>query len=53
MGGWIVQLVASEHSERVRRLIVFDSAGLDVEPTGIRTCSRPPRLPNSTNWRRC
>jgi pimeloyl-ACP methyl ester carboxylesterase len=32
MGGWIVQLVASEHPQRVRRLIVFDSAGLDVEP---------------------
>jgi predicted alpha/beta-fold hydrolase len=28
MGGWIVQLVASEHPERVRRLTLFDSGGL-------------------------
>jgi pimeloyl-ACP methyl ester carboxylesterase len=32
MGGWIVQLVASEHPERVRRLILFDSGGLAVKP---------------------
>jgi pimeloyl-ACP methyl ester carboxylesterase len=32
MGGWIVQLVASEHPERVRRLILFDSGGLRVKP---------------------
>jgi len=47
MGGWIVQLVASEHSERVRRLIVFDSAGLDVEPdwdTHLFTPTTPAQL---------
>jgi pimeloyl-ACP methyl ester carboxylesterase len=32
MGGWIVQLVAAEHPERVRRLMLFDAAGLDVKP---------------------
>ena len=32
MGGWIVQLVAAEHPERVRRLMLFDSAGLYVKP---------------------
>jgi pimeloyl-ACP methyl ester carboxylesterase len=32
MGGWIVQLVASEHPERVKRLILFDSGGLKVKP---------------------
>jgi pimeloyl-ACP methyl ester carboxylesterase len=32
MGGWIVQLVAGEHPERVRRLMLFDAAGLDVKP---------------------
>ena len=32
MGGWIVQLVAAEHPDRVRRLILFDSAGLYVKP---------------------
>lgn len=32
MGGWIVQLVASEHPEMVRRLLIFDSAGLHVRP---------------------
>lgn len=32
MGGWIVQLVAASHPERVRRLMLFDSAGLYVKP---------------------
>jgi len=32
MGGWIVQLVAANHPERVRRLMLFDSAGLYVKP---------------------
>jgi pimeloyl-ACP methyl ester carboxylesterase len=32
MGGWIVQWIASEHSERVRRLILFDSAGIYEVP---------------------
>lgn len=33
MGGWIVQLVAGRNPERVRRLMLFDSAGLRVQPT--------------------
>jgi len=32
MGGWIVQLVASAHPERVRRLILIDSVGLNIKP---------------------
>lgn len=32
MGGWIAQLVASRHPDRVRRLMLFDSAGLYVKP---------------------
>ena len=32
MGGWIVQIVASEHPERVRRLMLFDSAGIHEQP---------------------
>jgi pimeloyl-ACP methyl ester carboxylesterase len=32
MGGWIVQIVASEHPERVRRLMLFDSAGIAEKP---------------------
>jgi pimeloyl-ACP methyl ester carboxylesterase len=32
MGGWIVQLVAADRPERVRRLMLFDSAGLYVKP---------------------
>jgi pimeloyl-ACP methyl ester carboxylesterase len=32
MGGWIVQHVAAQHPERVRRLMLFDSAGLYVKP---------------------
>ncbi|HUX44102.1 MAG TPA: alpha/beta hydrolase [Terracidiphilus sp.] len=33
MGGWIVQLVAAEHPERIRRLMLFDSAGIYDRPT--------------------
>jgi pimeloyl-ACP methyl ester carboxylesterase len=32
MGGWIVQRVAVEHPERIRKLMLFDSAGLTVKP---------------------
>jgi pimeloyl-ACP methyl ester carboxylesterase len=32
MGGWIVQLMAARHPERVKRLMLFDSAGLHVHP---------------------
>ena len=33
MGGWIAQRVACEHPERVRKLMLFDSAGLRFTPT--------------------
>ncbi len=33
MGGWIVQYFAANHAERVKRLIVFDSAGLYEKPS--------------------
>jgi len=32
MGGWIAQLVAVNHPDRVRRLMLFDSAGLYLKP---------------------
>jgi len=32
MGGWIVQHVANSHPERVKRLILFDSAGIAEKP---------------------
>ena len=32
MGGWIVQLVAEKHPRKVRRLMLFDSAGLAEPP---------------------
>ncbi len=32
MGGWIVQIAASEHPEMLRRLMLFDSAGLYARP---------------------
>jgi pimeloyl-ACP methyl ester carboxylesterase len=32
MGGWIVQLVAADAPGRVQRLMLFDSAGLDLKP---------------------
>jgi len=33
MGGWIVQRVALDHPDRIRRLILFDSAGIFEKPT--------------------
>jgi pimeloyl-ACP methyl ester carboxylesterase len=33
MGGWIVQNFAAQHPERVKRLMLFDSAGLFEKPT--------------------
>ncbi|HUH61454.1 MAG TPA: alpha/beta hydrolase [Terracidiphilus sp.] len=32
MGGWIVEWIASRHSERVKRLLLFDAAGIYVQP---------------------
>ena len=31
MGGWIAMKIAADHPERVRRLVLFDSAGVDFE----------------------
>ncbi len=48
MGGWIVQLIAVEHPERVSRLMLIDSVGLDIKPawdTGLFT----PR-PRPSSW---
>ena len=33
MGGWIVQRVAADHPGRIRRLMLFDSAGIYDPPT--------------------
>ncbi len=32
MGGWIAQYLAASHPERITRLVLFDSAGLNVAP---------------------
>jgi pimeloyl-ACP methyl ester carboxylesterase len=32
MGGWIVEYVAAQHPERVRRLMLFDAAGIHEQP---------------------
>jgi len=32
MGGWIVQRIAADHPERVRHLMLFDSAGISERP---------------------
>jgi len=33
MGGWIVQKIAAGHPDRIRKLMLFDSAGLYEKPT--------------------
>ena len=33
MGGWIVQRMAADHPERIRKLMFFDSAGLNQKPS--------------------
>ena len=47
MGGWIAQLVAAEHPDRVRKLMLFDSAGIYAKPdwdTGLFTPTTPGQL---------
>lgn len=47
MGGWIVQLIAFEHPERVGKLMLIDSAGLNIKPawdTGLFTPTSPQQL---------
>jgi pimeloyl-ACP methyl ester carboxylesterase len=47
MGGWIAQLVAARHPERVRRLMLFDAAGIFEAPawdTGLFTPTTPAEL---------
>ncbi|MGC9159290.1 MAG: alpha/beta fold hydrolase [Terracidiphilus sp.] len=47
MGGWIVQLVAFEHPQRIERLMLFDSGGLRAAPawnTQLFTPSTPAEL---------
>ncbi len=53
MGGWIVQIAAIEHPERISRLMLFDAAGLYRSRTGILRCLRRPRATNWTNWMHC
>jgi pimeloyl-ACP methyl ester carboxylesterase len=47
MGGWISEIVAAEHLERVSRLMLFDAAGLNVKPdwnTDLFTPTTPAEL---------
>lgn len=47
MGGWIAQVVAANHPERVKRLLLFDSAGLYEMPdwnTNLFTPATPAQL---------
>ncbi|HTX76325.1 MAG TPA: alpha/beta hydrolase [Terracidiphilus sp.] len=47
MGGWIVQHIAFEHPDRVRKLMVFDSAGIYDKPawnTALFTPTTPGEL---------
>ncbi len=41
MGGWVAQLIAATHPERVKRLMLFDSAGLFVHPAWDLTLFTP------------
>ena len=53
MGGWIVQIVAATHPERVRRLMLFDSAGLYERPDWDTNLFMPQNArQNWTSWRR-
>jgi pimeloyl-ACP methyl ester carboxylesterase len=45
MGGWIVQIAASTHPERVRRLMLFDSAGLYAKPNWDTNLFMPETVP--------
>jgi pimeloyl-ACP methyl ester carboxylesterase len=47
MGGWIAQLIAAHHPERVQRLMLFDSVGLHIFPdwdTHLFTPQNPAQL---------
>jgi pimeloyl-ACP methyl ester carboxylesterase len=47
MGGWIVQILAAKHPERVKRLMLFDAAGIDERPdwnTALFTPTTPGQL---------
>ncbi len=47
MGGWIVQRVGAAHPDRVRKLLLFDSAGIYAKPdwnTALFTPSSPAEL---------
>jgi pimeloyl-ACP methyl ester carboxylesterase len=47
LGGWISEIVAAEHPERVSRLMLFDAAGLNVRPdwnTDLFTPTTPAEL---------
>ena len=47
MGGWISEIVAAEHPDRVGRLMLFDAAGLNVVPdwnTDLFTPTTPAEL---------
>ncbi len=47
MGGWVVQIVAARHPERVSRLMLFDSAGIYEKPlwdTKLFTSKTPAQL---------
>ena len=54
MGGWIVQLIAGEHPEMVRRLMLFDAGGLDVKPDwntmAASTCLNSANRRSSSWW---
>ena len=53
MGGWISLDFASQFPERIRRLVLLDSAGMKFAPVSISACSPHTRWRKCGRWKTC